>query len=129
MARFTSINCSLPVRQDRCDLASVEWSSGKLTAVFWTKEFLVKVTFEEVLSYRVMDEMIYSIYGERVDGVTREGFGYTVHDSAIFPNLNDLSRHGWRNLRHYAFMSLNNFLDVLCNKEPSFEIIAHANPR
>jgi hypothetical protein len=78
----------------------------------------------EVLGCRSLDEMIYSIYGENGrEGVTREGFAYIVEGSMVFPNLLDLSRHGWRNLRHYAFISLNTCLDVLSNQAPLFEIV------
>lgn len=49
-----------------------------------TEKISVKRTLNEVLGLRTLDEMIYSVYGEKVEGLTRAGFAYTVWYSTIF---------------------------------------------
>jgi hypothetical protein len=124
MAKFIPINCGLPIRQDRSSLSKLELSEGSLSAIFWSPEISVKIMIRDVLGIRSLDEMIYSIYSENGnEGITREGFAYAVEGSAVFPNITELSSYGWRNLGHYAFISLTTCLNVLSNQVPTFESV------
>ena len=74
---FTSISSGLPIRQDQCDLVEIHWATNiyvaklgiwkpsNLSAVFTdSKSLNVKVTLKYVIGYRVLEEMVHSIYGD-----------------------------------------------------------------
>ena len=120
MAVFIPVSSGSAIRQDECDLEEVSWSAGSFSATFTSKDLSVKVVFGVVQGFRVLEEMIYSIYGDPIEsGIVRSGFAYEVELSNFLPVAN-IGKLGFGSLKHYAFISLGSCLDVLSLTPPKF---------
>ena len=123
MATFTPLPSGFPIRQSGCEMVDLAWSDNHLEAVFKTDaDAFVCVTFEHLVTVRIVDEFIFSV-DEAKTGIGADGFAYTVADGAMLANLPDAVKLTYKNLRQYAFISLNSCLEVLSVEPPSFELL------
>lgn len=128
MPKFTPFPTGVPIRQDDCELVGVYGGLQDFSAVFIASgPIWVKVEFGSVLGYRVLEDMVYSVYGEKsAEGIVRTGFCYTAEDSLFLPRISELSGHypkSWGPLRQFTLLSREGTLDVLTHSVPTFKLI------
>ena len=123
MATFTPLSSGFSIRQSGCEMVDLAWSDNHLEAVFKTDAVaFVCVTFEQLVTARIVDEFIFSV-DEAKNGISAEGFAYTVADGAMLANLPEAVTRTYKNLRQYAFITLGSCLEVLSTEPPSFELL------
>jgi hypothetical protein len=127
MDKMIPLTVDFPIRQDRCDLVSLNWTPHIFSADFASSGAVIRAQFRNVLAYRVVDEVLDSIDGEGVrDGATAAGFAYLVQDGAFlanYPNVDSYHPHPSGPLRQFAFISLDWCLEVLAHTPPEFYLV------
>jgi hypothetical protein len=142
VARFTPY--PLPVLLHAATCALIRIGSGGdagagLKATFSSSpgselEWKYVDTFQKVLAFRTMDEMIWNISGEnRCVGLIHDGFCYTVDRSLFGLDLNFISQYypgaPGQILKQYSFLSMSECLDVISYTPPTVETYWKLGPK
>jgi hypothetical protein len=73
---------------------------------------------------RIIDEMTYSTEEREKDvGIVAEGFAYQVIGGPLLDSVSEAAKFSYKPLSHFAFISLDNCLEVIANSFPQFDLI------
>ena len=128
MSTFTPIQTGMPIRQDRCDMTSLNWINATITAQFQSVDdptHAVRVIFEGVRLARISDEFEYStaMQPKRI-GIEASGFAYLTEGDPLWKSFAETSRFVFKDLAQYTVISLNTCLDVISTQPPQFEWVS-----
>ena len=130
MGLFTAIPIGLPIRQDRCDLFTLNLQPETMVADFCVSQrddvewWAVRVKIDSVILVRAVDEFVYSVEGAASNtGINRKDFAYTVVGGVFFQSLTEAVTLTYPDLIQYSFLSLSTCVDVIALGTPTFEMV------
>ena len=130
MGLFTAIPIGLPIRQDRCDLFTLNLQPETMVADFCVSQrddvewWAVRVKIDSVILVRAVDEFVYSVEGAAANtGINRKDFAYTVVGGVFFQSLTEAVTLTYPDLIQYSFLSLSTCVDVIALGTPTFEMV------
>ncbi|MDE2238651.1 MAG: hypothetical protein KGJ73_01825 [Rhodospirillales bacterium] len=124
MDQMIPIESGFPIRQDQSGLIGVSWTPpNALLLDFDTGKQTIRVQFERILAYRILDEVLDSIDGDMRKGADPAGFAYEVQNGTFltsYPNIDLCFSHPSNPIKQYALISLSWCVEVLTDSSPTF---------
>ena len=129
MKLFKAVSVALPIEHLKYwDLQRVVFDAGKLHADITAKELwpkAVRISFDTVQSVRIVDEAAYSVSDGEHHFLSRETFAFEIEGDEFFDKVLEYERFVKSScgLTHYAFLGVNDCLEVISIEKPIFSII------
>jgi hypothetical protein len=132
LAKYKPIKIDTAFKCVNSDMVQLVWRDNGIVSdwvIPGESENLLRVSFERVEIFRVLDEMPLSTENEETpkEGLVSNHFAYEVEGASFYRQQSGAFCDFFPGLKHYRFITGWTCLDVISNKEPQFSLVPYVN--